>query len=137
MQVLLRNTTKFEYLPYTGTESDLNDDGEHTGEFYPDHGEAVEYRGVISSPNGETNQTFYGEDIRYTHVIVMCKPKADIQEHGMIRWKGELYDILAVHRSLNNIRIALKKQTVDHALDPVEPDEPDEPGDDDGDEGDG
>ena len=115
MRLLVRNTTEFEYLPNPGTESDLNDDGEHTGEFYPDYGNPVTYRGNISSPNGNTNQTFYGEDIRYTHTLLMDKPDADINEYGVIRWKGELYDIAAIRPSLNVLSIALRKQTVDHA----------------------
>lgn len=52
MRLLRRNTTKFEYLPYTGLETDLNEDGEHTGDFRPELGEPKEYRGNISTPSG-------------------------------------------------------------------------------------
>ena len=126
MELLRRNTTEFEYLPYTGEESDLNSDGDHTGEFYPVYGDPVKYRGNISTPGGMANQTFYGEDIRYTHVLVMKIPKEPISEHGVIRWKARMYDIRAVRQSLNSLSIALRKQTENHA-EPYEPDEPEEP----------
>ena len=103
--------TDFEYLPYFGTESDLNDDGEHTGEFYPEYGTPIPCRGNISVPSGRTNQTFYGEDIRYTHTLVMAPPEIEMDEHGLIRWKGDLYDIQAVRPSINTLSIALRKQT--------------------------
>ena len=121
MRLLYRNTTEFEYLPYDGMETDLNDEGEHTGEFHPAYGEPVTYRGNISTPSGRENQTFYGEDIRYTHTLVMDDPQAEINEHGVIRWKGDLYDIQSVHPSLNVLSIALRKQTVAHD-DPYESD---------------
>lgn len=126
MKCLERNKTSFEYLPYDGTETDLNDDGEHTGDFRPEMGKPKEYRGNISVPSGQTQQLLYGEDIRYTHTLIMDNPNADINEYGVIRWKGEMYDITAVRPSLNFLSIALKKQTVNFAK-PYEPDdEPDE-----------
>ena len=115
MKLLKRNLTEFEYLPYDGVETDLNDDGEHTGEFHPEYGEPVTYRGNISVPSGYTNQAFYGMDVRYSHVLVLDDVNADIQETGLIRWKGELYDIRAVRPSLNVLSIAIRKQTVNHA----------------------
>lgn len=121
MKLLLKNTTLFEYKPWTGAESDLNDDGEHTGEFHPVYGDPVEYRGNISTPNGQTQQQFYGEDIRYTHTLVMDKPDADINEHGQILWKGHTYEILAVRPSLNVLSVALRRQTENHG-EPYEPD---------------
>ena len=111
MRLLRRNTTEFEYLPYSGTETDLNDDGEHTGEFRPEYGDPVIYRGNISSPSGHTVHQFYGEDIRYTHTLVLDNPNADIEEHGMIRWKNNLYEITAVRPSLNVLSVALRRIT--------------------------
>ena len=121
MRLLRRNTTKFEYLPYTGLETDLNEDGEHTGDFRPELGEPKEYRGNISTPSGQTMQQFYGADVRYTHTLVMDKPDAEIDEYGVVRWKGDLYDIMAVRPSLNVLSIALRKQTGNHTQ-PYEPD---------------
>ena len=123
MRLLLRNTTEFEYLPYDGVGSDLNDDGEHTGEFHPAYGKPVRYRGNISAPSGQTAHTFYGEDIRYTHTLVMDK-KVDIDEHGVIRWCGHTYEIVAVRPSLNAMSIALRRIT-DGEDDPIGPEEPD------------
>ena len=111
MRCMRRNMTEFEYLPYTGAETDLNDDGEHTGEFHPEYGEAVTYKGNISVPSGQTTQQFYGEEVRYTHTLVMDNPDLQIDEMGVIRWKGELYDITAVRPSLNVLSVALRKQT--------------------------
>ena len=112
MKLLRRNTTEFEYLPESDETSDLDEQGRHTGEYYPVPGTPVSYRGNISTPSGKTVPAFYGMDIRYTHVLVMDDPKAAIDEHGTIRWKGELYDIQAVRPSINALSIALRKQTV-------------------------
>ena len=114
MRLLLRNTTEFEYLPFDSIGNDLNDDGEHTGQYKPGYGDPVIYRGNISTPSGHVNQTFYGQDIRYTHTLLMDTPKADIHEDGLIRWKGDLYDIVAVRRSLNVLSAALQRRTKDH-----------------------
>lgn len=114
MRCLERNKTSFEYLPYTGEETDLNAYGEHTGEFHPDYGDPIPYRGNISTPSGRSNQTFYGEDIRYTHTLVMELPKEEISVHGLIRWKGDLYDIQAVRPSINSLTVALRRQTRDY-----------------------
>ena len=130
MRCLCRNKTTFEYLPFDSVGTDLNDDGEHTGEFTYGYGQAIGYEGNISTPSGQTNQMFYGEDVRYTHTLVMDNPHVDINEHGLIRWNGELYDITAVKPSINSISIALRKQTVGHddSEIPDVPDTPDEPG---------
>lgn len=121
MKLLRRNLTKFEYLPYTGNQSDLNESGEHTGEYYPVYGEPVTYRGNIASPTGYAAQTFYGLDIRYSHILVMDKPDADIQETGLVRWRGDLYDIRAVRPSINVLSVALQRQTANHAEDGGDP----------------
>ena len=133
MRLLRRNLTDFEYLPYTGEETDLNDDGEHTGEFYPAYGEPVAMRGNISAPSGKTDQTFYGTDIQYTHVLVMEDPNTAISELGLVRWRGETYEVKAVRPSLNALSVALEQQSADRmdSDDPdeptVDPDEPSEP----------
>lgn len=121
MRCLERNKTEFEYLPFDSIGSDMNEDGEHTGEYTPGYGSPVTYRGNISTPSGHVNQTFYGQDIRYTHTLVMDNPEADIHEDGLIRWKGELYDIAAVRPSINVLSIALRKQTTEHDI-PYVPD---------------
>lgn len=111
MRCLKRNMTEFEYFPSDGVDTDLNGDGEHTGEYHRQYGTAVSYKGNISTPSGRENQTFYGEDIRYTHTIVMDKPDAEIDEYGIVRWNDDLYDIQAVRRSSNVLSIALRKRT--------------------------
>lgn len=111
MKCLERNKTKFEYLPYTGTETDLNSDGEHTGEFHREYGNPVIYKGNISTPSGQVNQTFYGDDIRYTHTLVMDNPNVAIKEDGLIRWKGNLYEIRSRRASINAVSFALKEMT--------------------------
>ena len=114
MRCLLRNKKSFEYFPYTGVETDLNTDGEHTGEFHRQYGRPIRMKGNISSPSGNTNTTFYGDDIRYTHTLVMEHPKADVNEYGLIRWNGEWYTITATRPSMNSVTVALKKQTADY-----------------------
>ena len=115
MHLLRRNMTDFEYLPPDDYESDLNDDGEHTGDFNLTHGEPEPYRGNISTPSGSISQHFFGTDVRYTHVLVMEDMDAGISELGLIRWKGDLYEITAVRPSLNTLAVALRKKTVNHA----------------------
>lgn len=115
MHTLKLNETRFEYLPPTGEESDLNPDGEHTGEFYPTYGEPIPYRGNISMPSGNATQDFFGTDTRFTHVLVMDDPDADISELGMIVWKGAKYEIRAVRPSQNSLSVALRRKTENHA----------------------
>lgn len=114
MKLLRRNTTEFEYLPYSGTDTDLDSNGDHTGEFQREYLDPVVYRGNICAPGGKVSPTFYGDDIRYTHTLVMDDPKASINEYGLIRWKGDLYTIQAIRPSLNVLSIALQKQTIAH-----------------------
>lgn len=114
MRCLERNKTDFEYLPYDGTETDLNEYGEHTGELHRTYGDPVAYRGNISTPSGQVNQSFYGDDVRYTHTLVMDNPNVEMDESGLIRWKGDLYEIRARRPSLNVVSFALRKQTVEH-----------------------
>lgn len=115
MRCLRRNKTEFEYLPYAGMTEVMTNINEHTGEYEPDYGSPVKYKGNISSPSGSVNQTFYGQDIRYTHTLVMDNPNVDIHEGGVIRWKNELYDVQAVRPSINAVSIALRRQTSDQA----------------------
>ena len=139
MRLLKRNMTTFEYLPYTGEETDLNEFGEHTGEFQPAYGNAVSYSGNISIPTGVVNQMFYGLELRYTHVLVMDKPDVEIHENGVILWNGEKYDVKSVKRSINSFSAALKQQTNDHAKQEADdtPDDPETPDDSEESDGDG
>ncbi len=123
MKMLKRNETDFEYLPYKGVSDDIlvydsedeeaEPETEHTGEFHPVYGDPIACRGNIAPPNGYVNQTFYGEEIRYTHTLAMDNRDNCVKEHGIIRWNGELYDIMAVRPGLNCTLVALKKQTTD------------------------
>ena len=110
MKLQRRNTTLFEYLPPDGTVTDLNDDGEHTGEFHPQYLTPVTYRGSISVPSRQTVQQFYGEEVRYSHTLIMDRPDVDIEETGIIRWQGKTYEIKAIHRSLNVLNAALMQE---------------------------
>lgn len=134
MRLLRRNLKTFEYLPFVIEGSDEDENGDHTGEYgTPVYGDPVSMKGNISTPTGHTNQTFYGLDIRYTHVLIVADHKADIKENGLIRINGDLYDITAVARSLNVLSLALKKQTKDHTEPEPDPgpgpDDPDTPAD--------
>lgn len=115
MKLLRRNTKEFEYLPWTGEETDLDEHGRHTGNYKPVYGNPVTKRGNISTPSGQTNQTFYGQDIRYTHTLVMAEDYDDIAESGRIQWDGKLYEIKAVRPSLNGMSAALKELTANNA----------------------
>lgn len=116
MRLLRRNLKEMEYLPYEG-ESDIDPDtGRHTGEPAVQYGDPIPFDGNISAPSQYVNPTFYGEDIRYTHTLTMDPPTDfTVDEFGLIRYEGDTYEIRAVRRSLNNLSLALKKRTVNHA----------------------
>lgn len=115
MKLLKRNLTEFEYLPYKG-ESDIDPEtGLHTGDPVSQYREPILLEGNISTPSQLVNPTFYGEDIKYTHTLVMEPPETAIDEYGLIQWNGDTYDIRAVRPSLNFLALALRKRTKDHA----------------------
>ena len=127
MKLLKRNCKEFEYYAYTGLDSDLNSDGLHTGVWQPIYADPVTYVGNISTPSGSAVQAFDGLDIRYSHVLVMDDPDADIEETGYVRYKGKRYDITAVRPSLNVLSVALRQRTKNHGdqyfgFDDAEPD---------------
>ena len=126
MRLLRRNTTVFGYRAYEG-EQEVLVNGHHTGNYQPSYATAVQYRGNISAPVGFVTDQLFGIDIKYTHVLLMDDPDADIAEDGLIDWKGAIYEIKAVRPSLNVLVVALKKQTENNA--PAdETEEPDEEG---------
>lgn len=115
MRLLKRNLTEFEYLPYMG-ESDIDPEtGMHTGEPVPTYGDPVPCEGNISIPSQLVNPTFYGEDIRYTHTLVMDFPETEMDEYGLILWNGDTYKIRAIRPSLNVLSMALRKLTKNHS----------------------
>ena len=123
MRLLQRNCRKMEYLPFLG-ETDVDPDtGMHTGEPVMQYGDPVPLKGNISVPSRRTDATLYGEDVRYTHELMLPLKRngPKIDEYGLIRFRDELYDIQAVRESLNFIAVALQKQTVNHGEAP-EPD---------------
>ena len=114
----MRNKVDFEYLPYIGMGSDVNSDGEHTGDYSDnkiEYGDPVPCSGNISVPSGQTKNTFFGTDIQYSHVLIMDPPGEDFNEYGLIRWNDDLYEIKAVCRSLNGFSAALLRQTKNNA----------------------
>ena len=114
MKLLRRNTVRFMYYANTGKTSDLRD-GKHTGESIPIYADPVYYRGNISAPYGTATDNLFGINTQYTHVLVMDDVSADIREDGLIGWKGDLYEIMAVRPTINVLAVALKKQTRNHA----------------------
>ena len=114
MKLLKRNCTEFQYFPYTGLTSDLDENGLHTGIPKPVYGDPVTYTGNISAPSGSAVQAFDGLDIRYTHILVLDNPKADIRETGYVVYNGNTYDVTAVRPSLNVLSVALHQRTADH-----------------------
>lgn len=113
MPLLRLNTVEFEYLPKAESLTDVNEFGEHTGDFTERYGKPVKYRGNISVPSGYDTQNLFGTDTRYSHVLVMRNPDTDIRETGMIRYNGELYEIRSVKPSINQFSAALRKKTSD------------------------
>lgn len=123
MKCLKRNMTEFKYYAYAGLTSDVDEEtGLHTGVPKPVYADHVSYKGNISSPSGSTVQAFDGLEIRYSHVLVMDDPNADIKETGYILWKGNKYSVEAVRPSLNFLSVALRQQTQDYGDQLVEDD---------------
>ena len=115
MRLLIRNRTEFAYYGYTGLDSDIDEEtGLHTGVPKPVYKDPVTYNGNISAPSGAAVQAFDGLEIRYTHILLMDDPNADISETGYIVWKGKKYDVTAVRPSLNVLSVALRQRTEDH-----------------------
>lgn len=114
MKLQRRNCTKFIYKSFLG-ETDLDNDGYHTGEPIPSYGDETEYYGNISPAGGVAQQTMFGIDTHYTHVLLMDNLKADIKEDGLIIWNGEKYEVRAVRPSINVLAVALRKRTTNHA----------------------
>lgn len=109
MRTLKRNETSFTYTAYEG-KTEILKDGKHTGKYEVSYGEPVEYSGNISVPSGNDQQTLFGIEVRYTHVLLMDNPDADIREDGLIQWKGCVYEVKAVRPSQNVLAVALKKR---------------------------
>lgn len=113
MKLLRRNCSDFTYRPFIG-ETDLDDDGYHTGEFHPSYGNPVRYRGNISSPVGYASQAMFGTETRYTHVLLMDDPAVKIDELGIVEWHDNKYAVTAVRPSLNVLAVALQQLTANH-----------------------
>lgn len=109
MRLLKRNETEFTYTGYEG-KTEILKDGKHTGKFTVSYAEPVTYTGNISVPSGQDLQQLFGIETRYTHVLLMDNPDADINESGLIQWKGSVYEIKAVRPSLNVLAVALRKR---------------------------
>ena len=116
MRLQRRNTVLFQYRQVVGQEERLLN-GMHTGNYDPVYGDPVEYRGNISVPSGFATDNLFGVNTRYTHVLVMDDPNAEISEDGLIEWNGGEYDVTAVRQSMNVLSVALKKRTANHASD--------------------
>lgn len=129
MRLQKRNCVTLEYLPYEGLETDLDENGLHTGVFRPEYGMPVKYVGNISAPSGSAIQAFDGLEVRYSHVLILDNVKADIREEGKVRYRNRLYTVTAVRPSLNVMLVALLADTVnngDQYIDEPE-EEPEEP----------
>lgn len=113
MKCLRRNLAEFDYRAYAGREEVIVNE-RHTGRYEVTYADPVKYRGNISVPSGLVQNVFPGIVQDYTHVLVMDDPDADIAENGMIDWKGDTYQIMAVNPSLNVLSVALKKLTKSH-----------------------
>lgn len=115
MKLLRRNTTEFQYRPLD-SQTEVKKDGIHAGTYVPTYGQTVTYRGHISTPSGIAQAQLFGLDIRYSHVLLMDNPDADIREGGIVEWKGDSYDVAAVRPSLNVLSVALRRRMKNNAM---------------------
>ena len=114
MRLLRRNTVLFEYWSVTGTTETLVN-GLHTGNRKPTYDDPVQYRGHISAPSGFATDNLFGINTQYTHVLLVDKKDADIQEDGIITFLDNVYAVKAVRPTMNVLAVALQKTTKNHA----------------------
>lgn len=105
------NLTEFTYRAYAGKAERLTETGRHTGTYDVEYADGVPYEGQITIPYGNASARMFGLDANYTHILTMEDPEADIQEQGLIDWKGDVYEVTAVRPSINYLSVALKKRT--------------------------
>lgn len=103
----------FTYEKFLGMSDYDEETGEYTGEPVVTYGDPVQYFGSISSPSTLATTTLYGVDARYSRVLLLDDPKADISETGRITYDGDRYEIVAVRPTLNVLAVALRKLTGD------------------------
>ena len=115
MKLLMRDTEEFQYKPFMAAMENQTDE-RHTGNYEPGYGYPVTYRGNISPAGGSVDERMFGQNLRYSHVLLMDEPDADIQESGIIEWNHGVYEILAISRSRNFLHVAIRKKTVNHAM---------------------
>lgn len=117
MKLLKLNERDIEYLPYLGMSDIDPETGLHTGDPKVQYGEPIPLKGNLSTPSRNVNPTFYGEDIRYTHTLMLMLPKdVKIDEYGLFRSGEDIFKIMAVRESLNHfVAVALQRQTKNHA----------------------
>lgn len=110
MRLLKRTLTSFTYQPYVAKAEKLNN-GRHTGTYDVEYGEPVSYEGHIAPPYGTAHAQMFGQETRFTHVLMMDDPNVDISEQGIIAWGRHTYEVMAVRRSLNFTQIAIRQRT--------------------------
>ena len=108
-------------MAYRGLSQPKDEDGNYTGDPVVLYKDPVTYWGNISTPNGQVIQAFDGLGIQYSHVLLMDDPDADIDEAGIVLWKGKTYQVKAVRPSLNVLSVALMQCTEDHGDQYIEP----------------
>ena len=114
MKLVRRNTTLFKYYPFKGQESDVDENGFHTGVPVPVYEEPIVKRGTISAPSGGVTQALDGLEGTYTHTLIMDTPKSGIKENGLIVWHGQQFAVTAVRPSINFTLIALRRKAEDN-----------------------
>lgn len=116
MRLLRRNTVQFRYMAYHG-EIEHYPDGQHTGDYAAQYDAPVTLRGNLAPANGMIDPEMYGVRIDYTHLLIMDKRDAPIDEYGLIEYGGETFEIVTVERSLNFTRATLRRRPRNHAVD--------------------
>lgn len=116
MKLLKRNLTSFDYRACLGQQEVIVEEERgnervqrHTGRYAVKYADPVAMEGSIATARGFVANEWYGIDTRYTHVLVMDNPNADIKEDGLIDWRGDTYEVRAVRPSLNVLSVALRK----------------------------
>jgi hypothetical protein len=121
MKCLDRNKQTFYYALYVGKTEVVDEYGNKSGEYEIEYSKPIECKANISSAKGESESRQFGNDIKYDKVIVIDKPKIEIDEQSIL-WIDRLpneentipydYVVRGIARSLNSVSLAVEKVEV-------------------------
>lgn len=114
MKLMRRNKEVFYYCLYKGSEPNIDEYGNETGESIPQYEEPVLKRASISEASGETTNEMFGVNVDYDKVIITEDCTCPIDELSVLYVDKEPdgnpdYVVKRVSPSFNFISYAIKR----------------------------